>query len=217
MEQLMEELIEVIKKVNNFSILDFVSILSVVAAWFTIWFLLKERAENNRPYLQITFELVRSSMVCLVIRNVGKPPLSVKELILDDFIEQLDTRDCSRLKNNGISDLRIFPNKQWVISFGVTTFDVINKFENKAVNVECIYSKINKKKKYREKICIDFEQYKPFMVYISEIDELRAESKKTTQKLKDIDKKISNLNDNIIEYYNVTDSWVKRIMEKPES
>ena len=83
MEQLMEELIEVIKKVNNFSILDFVSILSVVAAWFTIWFLLKERAENNRPYLQITFELVRSSMVCLVIRNVGKPPLSVKELILD--------------------------------------------------------------------------------------------------------------------------------------
>ena len=213
MEQLMEELIDILRRSSRFSFLDSLSLLSVIAAWITIWFLLKERAESNRPYLQITFELVRSSMVCLVMRNVGNTPLRVTNLVFDRFIEQLNDKDCERLENNGINDLRIFPDKQWVISFGVITSDVINKFSNKIVNVECTYSKINKRKKYSEKFCIDFEQYKPFMVYISEIDELRAESKKASNKLENIDKRISILSEKTIEYYNMTDSWIKRIKE----
>ena len=94
MESLLKELIEVIEKNNSFSLMDAINILSVVAAWITIWFLLRERSEQNRPYLQVSFELIRSNLTCVVLRNTGNVPLSVKELQFDrEFIEQLPERD----------------------------------------------------------------------------------------------------------------------------
>ena len=40
-----------------------IQILSVVAAWITIIFLLVERKNKERPYLQISFELVRETLI----------------------------------------------------------------------------------------------------------------------------------------------------------
>ena len=106
MESLLKELIEVIEKNNSFSLMDAINILSVVAAWITIWFLLRERSEQNRPYLQVSFELIRSNLTCVVLRNTGNVPLSVKELQFDrEFIEQLPERDRKGLEHNKIDNL----------------------------------------------------------------------------------------------------------------
>ena len=62
-EELARELIEAVKSNNSFSWEIMINILALVASWITIVFLLKERSENNRPYVQISFELIRSCLV----------------------------------------------------------------------------------------------------------------------------------------------------------
>lgn len=44
--------------------------------------LLKERAEKNRPYMQVSFELIRGSLACIVIRNTGSVPLELRKMRL---------------------------------------------------------------------------------------------------------------------------------------
>lgn len=39
-----------------------------------------ERGEIKRPYVEVSFELVRSTMACLVIRNVGMVPVELKSM-----------------------------------------------------------------------------------------------------------------------------------------
>lgn len=49
-----------------------------------------ERGETKRPYVEVSFELVRSTMACLVIRNVGRVPAELKSMTFNDcFIQQL--------------------------------------------------------------------------------------------------------------------------------
>ena len=75
-----------------------IQIFSVVAAWITILFLLIERKNKERPYLQVSFELVRSSLACLVIRNVGECPLEVSSIKLsEEFVKQLPQKTQERV------------------------------------------------------------------------------------------------------------------------
>lgn len=65
---------------------------------------IKERSEGNRPYVQISFELIRSSLACIVIRNVGDVPLSIKSLSFSkDFINQINERERATFLNKEIS------------------------------------------------------------------------------------------------------------------
>jgi hypothetical protein len=206
MEELIRELISVIQKINAFSWKDGISILSVVASWITIWFLLKERAENNRPYLQITFELIRSNLACIVLRNTGNVPLTIKYLKFDEeFLNQLPQKEQGRLKENKISDMRIFPGRQWVISLGVTAATILENYDKKRLNINYTYSRINKKKKYDENTEIDFEQYGKCMVYISEIDELRTVNKQIVNELKSVKKDIHQIHGVVVKYANLED------------
>ena len=69
--------------------------------------------------------------------------------------------------------MHIFPDKQWVICLGVIVPEILEKYDNKILKIEYAYSKLNRKKEYFESAEIDFEQYSRFLVYISEIDELK--------------------------------------------
>lgn len=79
-EKLMRELIDVLKENNNMSWETVINSLALVISWVTIGFLLNERRESTRPYLQISFELVRDNLACLVFGNVGNTPLTIKRL-----------------------------------------------------------------------------------------------------------------------------------------
>lgn len=78
-ENLIQELIDAVNRnaqVSGWEILTSIcSVISLVA----IVILLIERKEKKRPYLQITFELIRDNLVCLVLRNVGETPAILQQ------------------------------------------------------------------------------------------------------------------------------------------
>ena len=87
-------------------------------------------------------------------------------------------------------NVTIFPNRYWVLSLDKNVSDVI-KFENTKLEVTYTYSKIRKKKEYSDFTEIDFKEYKSFLVYLSEIDELKNMAEK---KLNDITTLCDNIN-----------------------
>jgi hypothetical protein len=150
-----------------------------------------ERGETKRPYVEVSFELVRSTMACLVIRNVGRVPAELKSMTFNDcFIQQLTPEKAEILKNKNKMNVTIFPNRYWVLSLDKNVFDVI-KFENTKLEVTYTYSKIGKRKEYSDYTEIDFKEYKSFLVYLSEIDEFKNMAEK---KLNDITTLCDNIN-----------------------
>lgn len=206
MEEILRELIAVIKEANSFSWKDIINTTSVIASWITIWFLLKERAAINRPYLQITFELVRSNLACVVLRNTGTVPLSISKLHFDEeFVDQLPVKERENLKKHKIRNMTIFPGKQWIICLGVIIPDILRSYEKKILNIDYSYSKLGKKKQYEESVEIDFEQYGECLVYVSETDELRNVNKKIAAEMEKIKKDVHKIHGVIVQYANLND------------
>lgn len=132
MEELMKQLIDSVNNLGKFSWNEAIALFSLFAAWITIVLLLKDKFESKRPYLQITFELVRDNLTCIVLRNVGNVPLEIKKLNLDEsFVKQLPKGEQEGLLNNNISKMKIFPNKQWIICLGVIVPEILERYEKK--------------------------------------------------------------------------------------
>lgn len=169
-----------------------IQILSVVAAWITIIFLLVERKNKERPYLQISFELVRSSLACLVIRNVGECPLEVSSIKLsEEFVKQLPQKTQERVSSLEKSEIKIFPKRFHVFSLNVITGTILNDYNIKKVTLDFKYKKLGKyHKKYKEQSTIDFSQYATMLIYISEIDELKGSVDNLLGEVKEIKKLI---------------------------
>lgn len=213
MEEILRELIVVIQETSAFSWKDVISMMSVIASWITIWFLLKERAESNRPYLQITFELVRSNLTCIVLRNTGTVPLIINKLYFEeDFINQLPDREQEGLKKNKVSNMTIFPGKQWIICLGVIIPEILEKYDKKTLNIDYIYTGLKKKKKYKENVEIDFEQYGRCLVYISDIDELRNVNKQIANEIEKVKKDVHKIHGVIVKYANISDACNRTII-----
>lgn len=204
-KELLQRLVEAVEKLNSTPQWDtIISLFALIASWITIAFLLKERQEKNRPYLEISFELVRSTLACIVLRNTGTCPLEIKSLKFDDtFINQLSVEVQTRLRNKEKTNIAIFPNRQWVISFDVNVFNILGDFEEKKVKICYIYSKTGThKRKYKEDVTIDFEEYKGILDYISDLDEFKRSVDKLNKSVK-----------KFIEVSKVDDDTVKRISE----
>jgi hypothetical protein len=175
MEDLMRELIDVLRDTNGG--LDWASIISAICSVISltaIIILLKERSEKKRPYLQASFELIRSSLTCIVIRNVGEVPARLFGIIFSDFIKQLPQKVQDRLGNMSNINISIYPKQQLVICLDVITADILKFTDNKLKIVLKYSSVVNKHtKKYIEDSEITFGDYAGFLIYISETDELR--------------------------------------------
>ena len=195
MQELIERLVVAVEQQNSaFPWDSVISILALIASWVTIFFLLKERSEKNRPYMQISFELVRSTLACVVLRNVGIVPLEVKSLMFNEtFTKQLQTKTQERLKKKESTSIVIFPGQKWIISFDTNVFNIINDFEEKTVKIDYRYFKYGKKKTYDDKIEIDFSEYAGFLDYISEVDEFKNSVDNLKKSMESIDKDIKKL------------------------
>lgn len=214
MEELIKELISEVAKLNSFSVGDAISFISLLGAWITIAILIKEKIDNARPYLQISFELIRENLVCIVLRNVGNTPLEIKRIRFNsEFINQLPEREKEGLINtDNINSIKIFPAKEWIICLGVTTSEIINNYNIKQLQIDYEYSRIGRKKVYKEFTNIDFTQYSRMLVYISEIDELKKQNKKIEKELKSINKEVKNIETIIANYINLSDEYYKTIV-----
>ena len=209
MESKIDELIKSIDRLNSFSWGDIISLVAIIGSWITIFILLKDKHNENRPYLQVTFELVRFNLTCVVLRNVGKVPLVLTHIHYDeDFI---DERDKKYLNDNTVNNLTIFPGKEWIVCLGVIVPDILNKFELKKLKVNYEYKKLNGIKTFKENTEIDFEQYSRFLVYISEIDELKQVNEKIERTSKNIEKGLKNIETSIVQYHNIEDTFLKTV------
>ena len=200
----MEFLYGLINAINNFAnaiiqligsdwtgtVSAFCSVISLIA----IIILLIERREKKRPYLQISFELVRSSLVCLVIRNVGDVPAMLNEIKFNpDFVKQMPENARNHAKDRTELNIYIHPKQQWVLGLDQITPTVL-QYQNTQLEVSFAYTaKGKKRKKYKDTEIIDFNDYSGFLVYISEVDELRDEVKKLTQAMKTVAKHLNKL------------------------
>ncbi|MDY5415082.1 hypothetical protein [Anaerotignum sp.] len=176
----MEELfgclvIAVEQQSSTFSWSDVIStFLSFSAILVTIILWQKERYDRNCPHIQISFELVRSTLACIILRNVSEVPLEVKSLVYNDnFTTQLPEKVQMRLKKMSETNIAIFPGQKWVVSFDVNVFDIVNRFEIQTVEIQYEYCRYGKKKRYKETMQIDFSEYSGILVYISDVDEFK--------------------------------------------
>lgn len=176
MEDLFERLVIAVEHQSSaFPWSDIVStFLSFAAILVTIILWQKERCDRNTPHLQISFELVRSTLACIVLRNVSEVPLDVKKLIFnDDFIRQLPEKVQNRLKRMAETNIAIFPGQKWVISFDVNVFDILKDYQTQTVEIQYEYCRHGKRKRYKENTQIDFAEYSGILVYISDVDEFK--------------------------------------------
>lgn len=159
------------------------NIIPWIGVLVTMAFLLIERFEKKRPYIEISFELVRSTMACLVIRNVGNTPAELKSMeFSEDFIKQLDEKKRKKLEKKKEMNIVIFPQRFWVLSLDKNIFDIID-FSSSKLTIKYTYSKLKCKKQYRTETTIDFKEYSSFLVYLSEIDELKTMTEKKLTEL----------------------------------
>lgn len=213
MEQLIRELIESVDNLNKFSWSDLISLVSLLGAWITIFFLIKDKIENKRPYLQITFELIRDNLTCVVLRNVGNVPLELKKIEFDEeFVNQLPEKERTGLIDNKINNMKIFPGKQWIVCLGVIVPEILNNYEIKSLRIDYEYSKIGKKRKYKETTDVDFTQYSRMLVYVSEIDELKNQNKKLERELKNITKEVKSIRATVVNYADLNDTNMKTLV-----
>lgn len=210
MEESINKLVVAVEKLNSISFGDIIAILSLLASWITIIFLLRDKFESNRPYLQITFELIKSNLACVVVRNVGKVPLTIKNIKFEEeFIKQLPESERIGLEKNKINNMNIFPGKQWIICLGVIVPEILEKYDNKILKIKYAYSKLNRKKEYLESTEIDFEQYSRFLVYISEINELKEVNTKIEKSLTKINKELVKIYAVVEKHQNIENTYIK--------
>ena len=184
--ELLERIAMALEQQNGIPVWEIlINIIPWIGVIVTLAFLLIERAEKKRPYLEISFELVRSTLACVVIRNVGDVPAELKSMNFNnEFIKQLDKSKIQSLESKQKMRVTIFPKRCWVLSLDKNVFDVI-AFQNTELKIEYTYSKIRGRKKYRENTIIDFKEYRSFLLYLSEIDEFKT---MTEMKLTEITK-----------------------------
>lgn len=176
MEKLFERLVIAVEQQSfTFPWSDVMStFLSFAAILVTIILWQKERYDRNCPHMQISFELVRSTLACLTLRNVSEVPIEVRSLVYNaDFTTQLPEKVQKRLKKMSETNIAIFPGQKWVVSFDVNVFEILNKYEVQTVGIQYEYCRYGKKKRYKETIQIDFSEYSSILVYISDVDEFK--------------------------------------------
>jgi len=169
-----------------------IQIGSMIAAWITIIFLLIERKNKERPYLQVSCELIRSSLACLVIRNVGECPLEITSIkFSEEFVKQLPLETQEQITHLQKSKVKIFPKRYYVFSLDVIMGTIINDYGVKQVTIDYKYKKLGRShKSYKEQSIIDFSQYSTMLIYISEIDELKTSVDNLIGEVKEIRKLI---------------------------
>lgn len=169
--------------------IDWASIISYacsVISLIAIIILLKEHMERKRPYLKVSLELIRNNLACLIIRNVGEVEANLNSIKFNnEFIKQLSEYDPKAIEDREDLEISINPGKKWIITLGATIPD-IQKYYNKKLEITLSYLNMNKKRKYEEKNVVNFNDYGMFLLYISEMDELKKEITSLSTNIKNI-------------------------------
>ena len=164
-----------------------ISVLAFVVSVIPVIILLRERAEKFDPQLVVSFEIIRSSLACVVLKNTGQVPLALSSLkFQEDWLNAVNSHgNLNELLTLKETCVVVHPEQQHVISFSANHFELP---KDKSLLIEYKYHKLpktNKTKIITDKIEFDPKQYDLFLLYKSDIDEL---NKMLKDKLSGIEK-----------------------------
>lgn len=139
--------------------------------------MVRQYNEANRPYVLVRFEIIRSGLLCFIVENNGPvPAFNVKISICDDFVKGLSAQDSqARLREISESSLFLAPRQKEFIVFGVQS-DFIQIAKQKAI-IDVSYNG-----KYMDRIVIDLWQYRSFLAYTSELEDISHHLKQFVEK-----------------------------------
>lgn len=209
----MKNIIDFISENSTF-IETFCTILLVIPVLSLIW----DKISSQKPKITVNFELIRSSLACIVIHNYGNVAAELKSLIFnEEFLIELDKRLAKKLLSMKETKIYLAPGQKWIINFETNIFNIINDFENKECKLKFTFSKPLKKFRYKGANNIKFDDYSYFTLYTSELDELNNTLNKIHEELSKIsqDKKLTDVETKICtEISDLKDEFIKQIKSK---
>ena len=147
--------------------------------------LIIDKINTKRPKISVNFQLIRSSLTCIVIENYGDVAAELKSLTFnEDFLLELDNKLAKKLLSLKKTCIYLAPGQKWIINFNAEISEIIKNFEHKECKINFTFSRPSKKWKYSGKNSIKFDEYSHFTLYISEIEELNNTLKLINSTLK---------------------------------
>ncbi|MCI6733061.1 MAG: hypothetical protein MR487_12225 [Lachnospiraceae bacterium] len=147
--------------------------------------------ENNRAFVTVTFEIIRSGLAVLNIQNLGhRIAQNVKIQIDKDFLDNIpDTRDKEHLEKLCASSFTLGIEKSWYICLG-SHLD-LDKLGERILRIDICYK--DAQSEYKESTTIDLTQYFWSLIYNSPTEDLYQETKRISKAIQSIDKSIQKL------------------------
>lgn len=148
----------------------------------------KQFEEQNRPYICIRFQQIRSGLLCLAIENTGNSPardviISINEAFIDKISHE---KFNGRLHDLTKSSIFLSPAQAMYCTLGVSSnFDRI-----KAQPLIADLTYTGNGREYQEHIEIDISAYRWALVYDSPLGDISTRMKDISETLIKIENKI---------------------------
>lgn len=182
---------------NNKDAIDTICTIFLV---IPVGILIYDKINSKKPKITINFELIRSSLACIVIHNYGDTAAELHSLTFnEEFLLELDKDVAKHLLTIKNTKIYLAPGQKWIINFKTNIFNIINDFQNKECQLTYTFSNPMRKHKYKDVNNINFDNYSYFTLYTSELGEINNTLGKFQNDLKKVlsDKKISDAENKI--------------------
>ena len=125
----------------------------------------------NRPFVTIRFDIIRSGLLCFIIENEGPLPAhNVQVKINDDFLDNIDADDKSRLEELNDATFYLASHQKLTVCLGG---------QPSFVNISKVVAKFDiSYDEFEEHTEIDLNQYKVLIVYNSPVEDISQHLKK---------------------------------------
>ena len=88
--------------------------------------LIIDKIKSKKPKISVNFQLVRSSLACIVIENYGDVAAELKSLTInEEFLLELDKKLAKKLLSLKKTRIYLAPGQKWIINFETNIFDII--------------------------------------------------------------------------------------------
>lgn len=182
------------------NIFNFINTICTIFLVIPVVILIFDKINSKKPKIRINFELIRSSLACIVVHNYGNTAAELNSLTLnEEFLLELDKDVAKPLLTMKNTKIYLAPGQKWIINFKTNIFNIINDFQNKECQLTYTFSNPMRKHKYKEINNINFDNYSYFTLYTSELGEINNTLSKIQSDLKKVlsDKKISDVENKI--------------------
>ena len=160
-------------------------------------YLVKDKIEKKPPELVVSLEIVRDSLVCLVLRNLGDVSLEMTSISfsetwlskVDEIFQKKNFDSDGKPLHQGAHGLRgdevkaiselsktsitFLPKQQWAMPFFVNLYELPHHISLEINFAYCRLPKKRRVKLIKQSVIYITSHYGRFLLYKSDIDEIR--------------------------------------------